>query len=124
MTVLMAIAGLACTGLGMENARAGEADVVAVTAARSSDGTWQFDVTVAHDDEGWDHYADRWEIVSPDGIVMATRTLLHPHVDEQPFTRSLSGVTIDPGLSDVIVRAHDTVHAFGGAEISVRLPVQ
>ena len=47
-------------------------------------------------DSGWDHYANRWEVLEPEGQVIATRTLLHPHVDEQPFTRSLSGIHIPP----------------------------
>ena len=73
-------------------ASAGEADVVAVEAAREDPGTWRFDVTVAHGDEGWDHYADKWEVLAPDGRVLGARVLLHPHVGEQPFTRSLGGV--------------------------------
>ena len=43
-------------------------------------------VTVQHADTGWDHYADAWEVLAPDGTVLGTRTLLHPHTDEQPFT--------------------------------------
>jgi hypothetical protein len=78
-------------------------------------------VTVKHQDEGWQHYADAWEIVAPDGQVLATRTLYHPHVNEQPFTRSLSGVVIKPAIKVVTVRAHDSVHAYGGKEIRVKL---
>ncbi|MGP1395869.1 MAG: hypothetical protein ACTS3R_10210 [Inquilinaceae bacterium] len=115
---------IAVLGLGSGSAWSGEADVVDVTATRAADGTWRFDVTVAHDDEGWEHYADRWDIVAPDGTVLATRTLLHPHVTEQPFTRSLSGVTIDPDISEVTVRAHDSVHMLGGDEKRVPLSVQ
>jgi len=51
--------------------------------------------------------------------VLATRTLLHPHENEQPFTRSLSGVRIPDGVTEVIVRAHDKVHGYGGAEMRV-----
>lgn len=101
---------------------AGEADVIAVEATRVSDGSWQFSTTVSHADEGWDHYADRWEIVAPDGSILGERILLHPHEQEQPFTRSLSGVFIPPGLDTVIVRARDSVHGFGGREFPVQLP--
>ena len=52
----------------------------------------------------------------------ATRTLLHPHVDEQPFTRSLTGITIPEGTDEVVVRAHDSVHGNGGAELRVQVP--
>ena len=102
-------------------ASAGEADVVAVEAAQEGAGTWRFDVTVAHGDEGWDHYADRWEVLAPDGRVLGARVLLHPHVGEQPFTRSLGGVAIPEEIGRVILRAHDSVHGLGGVEITVEL---
>ena len=102
-------------------AAAGEADVLAVEAAQESAGVWRFDVTVAHADEGWDHYADTWEVVEPDGTVLGTRVLLHPHESEQPVTRSLGGVAIPEGIDRVIVRAHDSAHGLGGAELSVEL---
>lgn len=47
-------------------------------------------VTLAHPDTGWDHYADGWRIETENGKVVGTRELLHPHVEEQPFTRSLT----------------------------------
>jgi len=79
-------------------AAGGEANVVAVDVTRERAGTYRFDVTVRHADEGWKHYADRWDVLAPDGTVLGTRVLLHPHVNEQPFTRSLSGVTIPDGI--------------------------
>ena len=103
-------------------ARAGEADVLEVDAVQGSSGTWRFRVTVAHADEGWDHYADRWEVLAPDGTVLGTRVLLHPHVDEQPFIRSLGGVEIPPGIGEVTLRAHDSVHGLGGKEVTLPLP--
>ena len=45
-------------------------------------------VTLRHPDSGWDHYADVWRVFDPEGQKLAERVLLHPHVDEQPFTRS------------------------------------
>jgi len=100
---------------------AGEADVVRVEVDRSG-SSYSFDVTVQHSDEGWQHYADKWDIVGPDGKILATRVLYHPHVSEQPFTRSLSGVEIGAGISSVIIRAHDLVHGYGGLEMAVELP--
>ena len=92
----------------------GEADVVAIEFERSGKQTHSFNVTVSHADQGWDHYADRWEIIAPDGEILATRVLAHPHTNEQPFTRSLSGVKIPANIHQVTVRAHDSVHAYGG----------
>lgn len=101
--------------------RAGEADVVGVEAAPQGGGTWRFRVTVAHGDTGWDHYADKWDVVAPDGTVLGTRTLLHPHEAEQPFTRSLGGVAIPADVDRVMLRAHDSVHGYGGREMTVEL---
>lgn len=106
----------------MAAAQAGEADVIGVKIEKQGDSTYQFDVTLFHKDEGWGHYADKWDIVEHDGTVIGTRILHHPHVHEQPFTRSLSGVTIPQGIDEVIVRAHDSVHEYGGKAITVTLP--
>ncbi len=103
-------------------ARAGEVDVVAVVATWSAAGVYRFDVTLLHEDGGWDHYADRWEIRDGDGTVLATRVLAHPHVNEQPFTRSLGGVRPPASLRRVTVAAHDSLHGYGGAEMTVDLP--
>ncbi len=102
-------------------AGAGEADVVRVTVTKEPGGTWRFDVTVRHADEGWTHYANKWQVLAPDGTVLGTRILYHPHVDEQPFTRSLSGVRIPPAITRVRVRAFDSKHGTGGKEAEVDL---
>lgn len=73
-------------------ALSGEADVKKVTARKDGSNSYTFHVTVGHKDTGWDHHADKWDVVGPDGSVLDTRKLLHPHEHEQPFTRSLSGV--------------------------------
>ena len=120
MRSMVLIAAALCAG--MSPAAAGEADVVDVTATEQAPGVFRFDVTVAHGDTGWDHYADRWEVLAPDGTILGSRTLLHPHENEQPFTRSLTGVMVPDGVDTVTVRAHDSVHAFGGAEMTISLP--
>ena len=113
--------GLAALLLWAGAAVAGEADVVEGEATQEGAGAWRFDVTVAHADEGWDHYADKWEVLAPDGSLLGTRVLLHPHVGEQPFTRSLGGIAIPAGIDRVILRAHDSVHGLGGGETTVEL---
>jgi hypothetical protein len=101
---------------------AGEADVIQVDIKRTGGDTYFFKVTVRHADEGWDHYANKWDVVAPDGKVLGTRTLYHPHVDEQPFTRSLSDVIIPVSIAEVTVRAHDSVHGYGGETVTVAVP--
>ena len=118
----IAIAFTLLWGSGASIAHAGEADVVGVKIVREGTGTYRFDVTVKHGDEGWKHYANRWDVVGPDGTVLGTRELAHPHETEQPFTRSLQGVKIPEGVDQVSVRAHDSVHETGGAEMTVQVP--
>jgi len=110
-------------------AHAGTADVVAVEVEQTAPGVYVFRVTLLHDDEGWDHYADRWDhyadrwdVLAPDGRLLGERVLAQPHVGEQPFTRSLSGVVIDDATKTLILRGHDSVHGLGGVEMTVDLP--
>jgi len=102
-------------------AAAGEADVIDAKITRSGSGAYTISATLRHADTGWDHYADGWDVVAPEGTVLGTRKLLHPHVEEQPFTRSLSGVAIPDGTEFVIIRARDKVHGAGGAEFRINL---
>jgi hypothetical protein len=98
------------------------AQIEYVKATETSNGSWRFDVTVRHNDEGWDHYADAWQVVDPkNGKVLGERILAHPHETEQPFTRSQSGITVPNGLFRVLVRAKCNVHGFGGREVLVDL---
>ena len=115
---------LLAAALGAQSgpAGAGEVDVVNVVVRQSTAGVYRFDVTLRHADEGWDHYADGWEIRDGDGAVLATRVLVHPHVDEQPFTRGLGGVRLPEALAAVTVAGHDSVHGYGGKEMTVDLP--
>lgn len=76
---------------------------------RQSGGQWTFDVTLFHGDTGWDDYADGWRIVDESGNVIGQRNLAHPHVNEQPFTRSLSGVQIPASVKRVGIQARDSV---------------
>ncbi|MBB93222.1 MAG: hypothetical protein CML68_01255 [Rhodobacteraceae bacterium] len=78
--------------------------VESVTARASASG-WSFDVTLSHPDTGWDHYADGWRVLAPDNTELGMRELVHPHVNEQPFTRSLSGVQIPAGITQVQIQA-------------------
>ena len=110
--------------------RVATADVTYVRAVQTGANTWTFHVTVEHPDTGWEDYADGWDVVTPDGTVLKpdpespfTRLLLHPHVGEQPFTRSQNGIVIPTGVTEVRVRAHDLVDGFGGREVIVDLTI-
>ena len=91
---------------------AGAPVVVDAVAARTGD-SWRFDVTIRHDDTGGENYADGWGVYTPDGRELGYRVLVHPHVDEQPFTRSLGGVALPDGLTSVVIRPHDLRYGWG-----------
>jgi hypothetical protein len=107
---------------------AADADVTYVRAVQAEDGSWTFHVTVEHPDTGWEDYTDGWNVITPDGKILKknsddafTRKLLHPHVDEQPFTRSQAGIVIPEGVLTLTVKAHDIVHGFGGRVVVLNL---
>ena len=110
------LAGIAVPAIG------GKADVLKVAIVPNGAGAFDLSVTLRHADSGWDHYANRWEVMAPDGQILAVRTLAHPHVHEQPFTRSLRGVAIPPTMTWIRVRGHDLVHGLGGREVTVSVP--
>ena len=83
--------------------------------------TWTVDATLRHQDSGWDHYADKWRVVDQKGKVLGERVLLHPHENEQPFTRSESGIEIPDTTTVVYVEAHDKVHGWSPQRVRVDL---
>lgn len=99
---------------------AGEVSIVGVKVECS--GHCIFSVTLEHGDEGWNHFADKWDVLTLDGKLLKSRVLHHPHENEQPFTRSLSGVMIPQGASQVKIRAHDSKHGYSKQEFIVDLP--
>ena len=105
------------------SAQSGDVRIVDAKAHCVSN-TCRFDVTLKHADTGWEHYADEWRVVGPGGEVFGVRTLLHPHVNEQPFTRSLSGVVIPEDVDRVIIEARDTVHGFSDHQFELELTAQ
>ncbi|PSL20218.1 hypothetical protein [Shimia abyssi] len=94
---------------------------IEVVKAQKSGSTWRFDVTLSHPDTGWDHYADGWRIETLDGQVLGTRTLAHPHVNEQPFTRALSSVNIPPEITEILIRASCNVDGWDDHTFAVKL---
>jgi hypothetical protein len=97
------------------------AQVTDVLATQKSDGSWCFGTSVRHNDQGWDHYADGWQVTDLDGNEMAFRLLGHPHDNEQPFTRSQCNINIPSEISQVIVRAKCNKHGYGGKPFVVNL---
>ena len=107
--------------MGYSLARAEPPDILKVNVT-PSDEAYSFSVTIAHPDTGWDHYADAFQVYSPEGEMLGERVLLHPHEDEQPFTRSLTGVIIPEGIISVEIRARDNLGEFSEENPVVPLP--
>jgi len=99
---------------------AGEVNIVEVTV--ECPGSCTFSVTLEHADQGWDHFANQWDVVTLEGKLLKSRVLYHPHENEQPFTRSLSGVSIPQGVSQVKILARDSRHGYSKQEFIVDLP--
>lgn len=95
--------------------------VEGVTVSETGDSR-SFSVTILHPDTGWEHYADGWEVLAPDGTRLGFRELLHPHETEQPFTRSLGAVPIPAGVTQVLVRAKCSVDGWNDMTTEVDLP--
>jgi hypothetical protein len=96
-----------------------EANVTTVAVEPDGDGAHAFDVTLLHDDEGEEGYANWWQVETLDGDRLGRRDLLHAHGNE-PFTRSET-ISIPEDVECVVVRGHDRTHGYGGQVILVTL---
>ena len=97
------------------------ADVLKVRVRKDSPGVYSFDVTISSPDTGWKKYANAFRVKDGEKV-LGTRVLVHPHVNEQPFTRSFNRVKIPPGVEKVSVEAKDSVEGWGGKTRQVQIP--
>jgi hypothetical protein len=95
-----------------------EANVVGVAFERAGGG-YRFDVTLYHDDDGEDGYANWWQVETLGGERLGRRELLHAH-GTTPFTRSET-ISVPDGTRYVVVRGHDQTHGYGGDAVVVDL---
>ena len=104
---------------------ANDVNILAADLKHQGNNTWSLSVTLKHDDTGWDHYADNWRLVDSQGKVLGDRVLYHPHVNEQPFTRSLNGIQIPAAKLNtgetLYVEAHDKVHGWTKKRLALDL---
>ncbi len=113
----VAVAGLLAGGFSIAN----DAAITAVDIKPVGNRMYQVSVTLEHADTGWDHYANRWDVLDQDGNVLGSRVLAHPHVNEQPFTRSLR-VEIPDSVKVVTIVASDSVHGDNEETVKVEVP--
>jgi len=86
--------------------------ILDATAEKSGMG-WRISVTLKHPDDGWDDYANAWEVRDMAGNVLGTRELMHPHEHNVPFTRSLPSVMIPDGTRKVMIYARSNTGGWG-----------
>ena len=79
--------------------------IVKAEAIVQSNQLFDIAVTIEHPDTGWEHYASEWVVIVDDKHVVGKRTLYHPHVNEQPFTRYLRDIKIPPDATSIKVYA-------------------
>ena len=99
----------------------GQAQIESVKAECNHKRICKFDVTILHADEGWSHFANGWKILTTSGELLGHRALAHPHVNEQPFTRSLRDVKIPASVDTVVIVANDSVHGESKRKYVIKL---
>lgn len=95
-------------------------DVIGATAVPSGD-TWTVSATLSSPYDTPERYADAWRVIGPDGAIYAERILTHDHADEQPFTRSQSGVEIPAEVTEVTIEGRDLANGYGGSTFVLTL---
>jgi hypothetical protein len=96
-----------------------EANVTDVAVEQQDGRRFRFDVTLHHDDDGEDGYANWWQVETRDGEQLGRRELLHAHGTRE-FTRSET-IEVPEGVDCVVVRGHDQTHEYGGQAALVRV---
>lgn len=120
VTLLLALVLGACTRAAPPPDTAGCADVIEATIT-PSEARYTVSATVRSAETGWDKYADAFVVRTPEGDTIGVRELAHPHVDEQPFTRSIT-LEIPAGVGTIEVAANDSVVGMCGETVLLDVP--
>jgi hypothetical protein len=94
-----------------------EANVTAVELDPGDDQTFEVSVTLFHDDDGEEGYANWWQAETLDGERLSRRDLTHAHGTRE-FTRS-ADIDVPEEVSCIVVRGHDQTHEYGGQAMLV-----
>ncbi len=96
-------------------------DVIDAELERTGD-TWRLSATVSSPYDSPERYADAFRAVTEDGTVLGVRELAHDHANEQPFTRSLTGLEIPDDVTRITVEGRDRTHGWGGDTVELAVP--
>ncbi len=119
MKVLHLIAVTVFGLLPVSSLCASAVDIEFVSIKKSA-ASWRFSVTLRHADTGWEHYANGWRVVDKDGKVLGVRVLYHPHVNEQPFTRSHQ-IAVPATVKELYVEARDNKQGWSKNRVKIDL---
>jgi len=84
--------------------------------------TWRFSVTLSSPYDTPQRYADAWRVLDGNDTELGIRVLGHDHANEQPFTRSQSGIAIADGTEVVYVEGRDQANGWSGQRFAFSLP--
>lgn len=97
-----------------------EANVMSVNYSQlEAEREYRFNITLYHDDDGEEGYANWWQVETLEGEQLGRRDLLHAHGTKK-FTRSET-ITVPEGTRYVVVRGHDQTHEYGGRAAIINL---
>ncbi len=89
----------------------------------TGDGIFTATVTVSSPYDTPERYADGWRVLKAGtGDVLGTHMLDHDHADEQPFSRTQSGLKIPDDVDSVTVQGRDKDNGFGGETVTIDVP--
>ena len=97
-------------------------DVLDATLSPEGDGSYTVAVTLSSPYDSPERYADAWRVSDLEGNELGIRVLTHDHANEQPFTRSQSGIAIPEDVDTVLIEGRDQISGWGGASIEVPVP--
>ena len=110
------------SGASTSTAQSVYPDVLAATLSAQGGDVYALEVTMSSQYDTADRYADGWRVLDADGTEIGTMQLTHDHANEQPFTRTQSGLQVPEGVEEITVEGHDQDNGYGGATVTLSVP--
>jgi hypothetical protein len=117
MNIASAALGLLLAGPAFADAP----DVVDAIATEAG-GRWTVTVTIAHHDTGWDHFAKGFAVLLPDGTRLAYLEFSHPHIGQDTFAASLTGLRISNDVPFLLIRTRCNLVGWAAEPVQIDLP--
>ncbi len=122
LALTLALGGCGDTSEGLDtDSGAAYPDVTAVEIGEDGQ-TYTLDVTMSSPYDSPERYADGWRVLDEEGDVLGEMELTHDHANEQPFTRSQTGLEIPEDVRTVTVEGRDSQNGYGGGTVEATVP--